>query len=243
MTLLGQTALRGSRLTVQPDGVSWELTIHEEDPQLRSGRVPFAFILLPHEAEGIPFRLVRSQRVRRRELPLERIGTGSYRFSDPVVDGSSGVLQITPGANLEGDAPLMRLCPLENGVWELLFQVDGNETDAPFAWAWIASDKAPPPKIESVEERVLAALEDTAYADFGWYYSARLAWIYVAPENWPWVWSPRSGWLYLFLDTAPSDGLWFFESDNGAYVYVDRNYFFWAYSTQDGWIPWNREFI
>ncbi len=126
-------------------------------------------------------------------------------------------------------------------VKKLEFETAGEKVDAPFAWAWILSAKKPPEKTLPVDTRVLEALEDSAYGDFGWYFTERLSWIYSGFENWPWVWSPNYGWLYLYPTTPPSDGLWFYSSDDATYLYVDREFPFWAYSMLDGWIPWNRE--
>ena len=241
LTLLGQTALRNTRLTVQPDGDSWELSIHEEDPQPRDGRVPFAFVLLPHEAEGVRSGWFDPAGSAGESSLWERLNTGSYQFSEPSGSRSGGVLQITPGATPEGDAPLMKLYSSENADWEVNFEVDGETVDIPFSWAWISSVTAPPAKATASDDRVLEALKDSAYMDFGWYFSERLGWIHVGSQYWPWVWSARSGWLFLFLETAPSDGLWFFASGSNAFVYLNRQFPLWAYSTKDGWIPWNRE--
>ena len=135
----------------------------------------------------------------------------------------------------------MRLYSSEGGVWDLEFEIAGEKVDAPFAWAWISSAKRPPENSMPVDARVLESLEDSAYGDFEWYYTERLSWIYAGYENWPWVWSPDHGWLYLFPTTPPSDGLWFYSWDEGAYLFVDREFPLWAYSTLDGWIPWNRD--
>ena len=167
--------------------------------------------------------------------------TGSYLFTAPTEGGVGGLLQITPGTTATGKVPLMKLYASGDGARVLEFDVDGESVDAPFTWAWVASKATQPEKHTAVDIRVLEALEDSVYGDFGWYFTERLSWIYSGADDWPWVWSPNYGWLYLFPTDPPSDGLWFFSWDSGAYLYVTRENRYWAYSTLEGWIPWNRE--
>ena len=242
MTVLGQTALIDTGLTVQPNGESWELSVHETGQLKRDGEAPFAFVFLPLQADG-----VRSgwydPASPAQDSPWKRLGTGSYRFGRPLEYYEEGVLQITPGKPADGAVPRFKLFSVEEGIVELRFEVDGEPVDMAFSWGWIASATKTVSKLVPVDSRIMEALADAAYSDFGWYFTERLAWISIGSGNWPWVWSARSGWIYLFLDATPSDGLWFFRAESSDYLYVDRNHLFWAYSIQDGWIPWNREFL
>ena len=157
-------------------------------------------MLLPHEAEGVRSGWFDPAGSVGESSLWERLNTGSYQFSEPSGSRSGGVLQITPGATPEGDAPLMKLYSSENADWEVNFEVDGETVDIPFAWAWISSVTAPPAKATASDDRVLEALKDSAYMDFGWYFSERLGWIHVGSEYWPWVWSARSA-GFIFSST------------------------------------------